>query len=76
MIKFLTSFFTGRSGKPSAMRLNITIWNAGILFCIIWSVIKTNQFPNIPEVLALTIPANLVAKAYQNKNETPAGPVG
>jgi hypothetical protein len=70
MLLFFKKMFEGTSGKPSAMRLQSVAWTLGILFCIIWVVVKTNAFPSIPEPILYSVPAVMLAKAYQRKNET------
>jgi hypothetical protein len=75
-MKIFREMFSGRDGKVSNMRIQSSFWTAGILFCIIWIVLHTNTFPNIPDAVVLSVPAVMCAKAYQAKNENATKPVG
>jgi hypothetical protein len=70
----LTQFFSGNNGKLSNMRLNTSAWVLGILFCIIYLVVKTHGFPAIPDPIIYSIPAVLGMKAWQGGKEEKKNP--
>ncbi len=75
-MKYLKEMFSDKNGKISNMRVQSSFWTAGILFCIVWIVLKTNTFPNIPDALVLSVPAVLGVKAFQaSKENNPTIPV-
>ena len=68
-MNFIQESFCEKSGKPSNLRLISSAWVFGILFCIIYLVVKTTTFPTIPNEIILSIVGVLGAKAYQRGKE-------
>ena len=68
-MNFVQESFCEKGGKPSNLRLISSAWVLGILFCIIYLVVKTTAFPAIPNEIILSIVGVLGAKAYQRGKE-------
>jgi membrane protein DedA with SNARE-associated domain len=74
-MNFFVQVFSDRTGKPSHLRLASFTWVFGILFSIVYLVIKNGNFPVIPNEVLLTVVGVLAVKAYQKgKEEIPSEP--
>lgn len=69
MINFLSKALSEKDGKPSNIRTVNFLWALGVLFCIVFLVVKNNTFPVIPNEIILSVVGLSGVKAFQRNKE-------